>query len=154
MYSSTSLLQSFLEWKFLDFWHLNGEFLRILGSIICRSVTSFTRKNDAFGLPKLTLTAASAYRYLRPVSSDEKHRNAVRTLRQIYCILNVSLPIHMMFPHFPVLPFPSLEFWSCVFRSCDFHPCDLVSRFPVPRFPIPRFQSLPHGDVTKGKHSR
>jgi len=117
--------------------------LRILGSIICRSVTSFTRKNDAFGLPKLKLTAASAYRYLRPVSSDEKHRNAVRTLRQIYCILNVSLPIHMMFPHFPVLPFPPLEFWSCVFRSCDFHPYDLVPRFPVPRFPFPRFQS-PH----------
>ena len=53
----------------------------------------------------------------------------------------VSLPIHTMFPRFPVLPFPPLEFWSCVFRSCDFHPCDLVPRFPVPRFPFPRFQS-------------
>ena len=36
--------------------------LHSLGSIICRSVASFTRKNDAFGLPKLTLTAAYQWR--------------------------------------------------------------------------------------------
>jgi len=35
---------------------INGEFLRILGSIICRSDASFTCKNDAFGLPKLTFS--------------------------------------------------------------------------------------------------
>jgi len=36
-------------------------FWPILGSIICRSVASFTRKNDAFGLPKLRLTAACVH---------------------------------------------------------------------------------------------
>jgi len=58
------------------------EFLVVLFAV--QLPQAFTRKNDAFGLPKLTLTAA--YRYLRSVSSDEKLRNAVRTLRQIYCI--------------------------------------------------------------------
>ena len=57
----------------------------------------FTQKNGAFGLPKLKLTAACAHaemetetererdgrqsRNKNPVSSDEKHRNAVRPLR-------------------------------------------------------------------------
>ena len=66
-------------------------------------------------------------------------RQLLRDRERLLCY--ISLPVHMMFPRFPVPPFPPLETWSRVFQSCDFHPCDLVPRFPVLTFPVPRFQS-------------
>ena len=52
--------------KFLDFRYQHGELLCILGGIIYRLAACFARKNGAFGLPKLKLTAACAYAEIGP----------------------------------------------------------------------------------------
>ena len=79
-----------------DFSNQNSELLCILGGIIYRFAARFARKNGAFGLPKLKLTAACAHAEMerdrdRAQSDVTNHRDGPASRLVLCNVVNFTL---------------------------------------------------------------